>query len=258
MRKLSPYSNINFVHVLHLFQVFFLQESIRHGVWGEQYNDAIHSSRNLETAYYTACYYHRKVQYDDFRVFEWKSKDSTEYLKRVGRVQRRIWRHGNTDSSNKKITRIFWWDPSHDWQQFKQVNLVHSQGHTTVGVSHLAGIAWRHSLFLEQDEKRPIFKKGQKWQEEKSRCKAFQQTQASTPTEHALVFLRKERFLPGSDDEPTEQTLACAQLTRCTNGDENQTPYVHHGGTRDAMIIVVGKGHGDMNSDPGRVCLHFT
>ena len=30
------------------------------------------------------------------------------------------------------------------------------------------------------------------------------------------------------------------------------------GGARGVMVIVVGIGHGDMSSNPGRDCLHFT
>ena len=30
------------------------------------------------------------------------------------------------------------------------------------------------------------------------------------------------------------------------------------GGACGVMVIVVGNGHGDMSSNPGRDCLHFT
>ena len=30
------------------------------------------------------------------------------------------------------------------------------------------------------------------------------------------------------------------------------------GGARDVMVIVVGNGHGNMSSNPGRDWLHFT
>ena len=30
------------------------------------------------------------------------------------------------------------------------------------------------------------------------------------------------------------------------------------GGARDVMVIIVGNGHGDTDSNPGRDCLHFT
>ena len=56
-------------------------------------------------------------------------------------------------------------------------------------------IAWRHSVFLIQDEKLPIFITGHEGQEEKLYSKAFEQTQASPPTKHALIFLRWEKLL---------------------------------------------------------------
>ena len=31
-----------------------------------------------------------------------------------------------------------------------------------------------------------------------------------------------------------------------------------HGGAHGVMVIVVGNGHSDMSSNPGRVWLHFT
>ena len=62
----------------------------------------------------------------------------------------------------------------------------------------------------------------------KSRWKTFQQIQASPPTEHALVFLRWEKFLPGSDGELTSQSLAFSVPIRFTDSDEKQTPYSHH------------------------------
>ena len=31
-----------------------------------------------------------------------------------------------------------------------------------------------------------------------------------------------------------------------------------HGGARGVMVIVVGNGHGDTSSNPGRDSLHFT
>ena len=32
----------------------------------------------------------------------------------------------------------------------------------------------------------------------------------------------------------------------------------HHGGARGVMVIVVGNGHSDSSSNPGREWLHFT
>ena len=38
----------------------------------------------------------------------------------------------------------------------------------------------------------------------------------------------------------------------------NQMISLRTGGTRGVMVIVVGNGHGDMSSNPGRGRLHFT
>ena len=42
-------------------------------------------------------------------------------------------------------------------------------------------------------------------QEVRPGCKAFKLTQASSLNEYVLIFLRGEKFLPGSDDELTAQ-----------------------------------------------------
>ena len=64
--------------------------------------------------------------------------------------------------------------------------------------------------------------------EERQFCKAFQPTQESPSTEHALLFLRWEKFPLGSDSELTEQLLACSVPTRYTDSHENQTPSQYH------------------------------
>ena len=38
----------------------------------------------------------------------------------------------------------------------------------------------------------------------------------------------------------------------------NQSSLAPFGGARGAMVIVVGNGHGDTSSNPGRDWLHFT
>ena len=58
---------------------------------------------------------------------------------------------------------------------------------------------------------------------------SFEQTQASPPTDHDLVFLKCEKFQPTSNDELTEQLLACSVHTRFTDIDENQKLHPHHG-----------------------------
>ena len=35
-------------------------------------------------------------------------------------------------------------------------------------------------------------------------------------------------------------------------------PVINFGSARGVIVIVVGNGHGDMSSNPGRDCLHFT
>lgn len=59
--------------------------------------------------------------------------------------------------------------------------------------------------------------------EELLRFKAFEQTQAFSPTEYALVFLTRE-FLTGSDDEYGERTMGSKS---CTENDTNQTYNQH-------------------------------
>ena len=57
------------------------------------------------------------------------------------------------------------------------------------------GSTWRHSVFCIQDENGPVFITGHEGQEERLHCIAFEQTKAFPPTEHALVFLRCEKFV---------------------------------------------------------------
>ena len=75
---------------------------------------------------------------------------------------------------------------------------------------------------------RQIFITGYEGQRERPRYKGFLQTQASPPTEHALVFFRLERFLPESDSELTEQPLVSSVPTRYADRVENETPSSHH------------------------------
>ena len=70
-----------------------------------------------------------------------------------------------------------------------------------------------------------------------SACKASQQTQVSPSTKHALVFLRWEKFHPGSDGDLTEQPLVSSVLKKCTDIDKNPV-----------YIVVFGmvSSHGDI------------
>ena len=110
-----------------------------------------------------------------------------------------------------------------------------------------------HIRYFLQDEKGTIFitnfegqkkkksnKKSKKKQQQQNnlRCKAFKQTQASPVTEHALVFLRWEKFLQGSEGERTELPLARSVPTRCTDNDENQILRSNHD-----VSMAVGGGH---------------
>ena len=47
-----------------------------------------------------------------------------------------------------------------------------------------------HKTKPNQDENKPIFITGHSKQEERLCCKNFEQTQASSPTEHVLLFRR--------------------------------------------------------------------
>ena len=86
---------------------------------------------------------------------------------------------------------------------------MYNQDHGRVRVSYQADIAWRHSVFLTQNEKGPILITGYNGQEERLRWKAFQQAQKFPPTGHTLAFFRWKNFLIQSDSEVTEQNLAC-------------------------------------------------
>ena len=79
--------------------------------------------------------------------------------------------------------------------------------------------------FLIQNGKGRIFIAGHERQEERQHCKALEQTPISPPTEHALIFLRGEKFPPGTDGKFTEQLQARSLTpTRCPSSDQNQTP----------------------------------
>ena len=69
--------------------------------------------------------------------------------------------------------------------------------------------------------KEPIFITDLEGQQERPHWKAFQQIEASSLVEQDLIFLRWEKFLPRSDDELTEQLLACFVPTGCTDINEN-------------------------------------
>ena len=98
---------------------------------------------------------------------------------------------------------------------------LYDQQHENVWVSYQVSNAWRHSVFLIQDVKEPNFVTGQ---EERLHWKPFRHTQESLPTEHILVFLRWENFLPGS-----EKLLTCSVPTSCTDINQNQTFSPHYG-----------------------------
>ncbi len=53
--------------------------------------------------------------------------------------------------------------------------------------------------------------------------KPLKTTQTSPPTEHTLVFLRREKCLSGSYGELKKQSLTCSSPTKYADTDENQT-----------------------------------
>ena len=87
--------------------------------------------------------------------------------------------------------------------------------------------AWRYSVFIIQDEKGLIFITVHEGQEKKLYYKAFKKTQAVSSTEHILIFLKGERFPPGSDGECIEQPLGNNIPTKCNGIEKNQTPSPH-------------------------------
>ena len=72
-------------------------------------------------------------------------------------------------------------------------------------------------------KKRPIFITGHQGEEEKLRYNAFEQIQASLPTEQALFFLRWEKYLPRSDNKLHEKHLGYFVSITYSAIDENQT-----------------------------------
>ena len=76
---------------------------------------------------------------------------------------------------------------------------------------------------IVQDEKGTIFILGYERQQERQRCKAFQQIKASSPTKKALVLPIWEMFLPVSDGEFTKPSQNVLIFTK------NQTASPHHG-----------------------------
>ena len=72
---------------------------------------------------------------------------------------------------------------------------VPSPRHGNVWVLYQAVNVWRHSVFLIQDEKGPMFITGHERLEQRPHNKAFPQIQASSPTKQALVFLRWEKMV---------------------------------------------------------------
>ena len=64
----------------------------------------------------------------------------------------------------KKNSRFCCWHPGHDKQWFLRFNQVSNPGHVSVKVSYQAACAWRHLLFLIQDEKMPIFITCHEWE----------------------------------------------------------------------------------------------
>lgn len=61
----------------------------------------------------------------------------------------------------------------------------------------------------------------------------------STPTEHALIFLRREKLLPRSDGEHTDQPLVYRVLKMCTESNKYQNVF-------SIMVFRAITGDGDV------------
>ena len=55
----------------------------------------------------------------------------------------------------------------------------------------------------------------------------------------------------------SRDSVLISQLDDDDDDDDNDDDE-YFGGTRDVIVIVVGKGHGNSSSNPGRGNLHFT
>ena len=93
-----------------------------------------------------------KLQYKDFWVFRCPIENSTENSKIIGWVQWWLWRNLTLvvlilkELLNLLVRSRLW-----------LATIPASQRYRSVWVSYQSGSAWRHLLFLIQDEKRPIF-----------------------------------------------------------------------------------------------------
>ena len=97
-------------------------------------------------------------------------------------------------------------------------------------ISDRASSAWRYSIFGVSHtrwEKANFYHRLRN--KRRLRCKAFELTQASLPTEHVLLFMRCEKNLPGSAGEFSEQPLTFSVPTRDSDNNGNETSTPHHG-----------------------------
>ena len=66
---------------------------------------------------------------------------------------------------------------------------------------------------------------------------------------------QNSKFCVGSRVRQTpEEGQRTYQLKHCGNNNKDDD----NRGARDVMVIIVGNGHGDVSSNPGRDWLHFT
>ena len=202
------------------FRFYLLRSKLKtigYCLWGKQHHNAIHSSRNLKITCCILLGIHARSP----RVFVYHYEDSIEDYE--GMTAQKL-----SDHSDKKRTQEF----LPGIQAMIENNPSKSIGSIArnMGMSEfLIRQIVHEDIWYSSYKKVTIFIRDHEKQEKRMHCKALEQTQACPPSEYTLVFLRWEKFLPGSDHELTEQLLAFSVLTRCTNINEIQTPSPHHG-----------------------------
>ena len=135
-----------------------------------------------------------KLQYEDLLCQPEDSAENSKESWMYPAVITNVWQLRSLTLIRKELLNLL--ARSRSWLIMIPASQVHSQGYG--------------------DEKEPIFITGHEGQEERPCSKAFQQTQASYPTKHALAFHKREKLLTESNGELTK-LLIYSVSTRCTD-----------------------------------------
>ena len=209
-------------------------KSVGHYLWGKQNHDAIHSSRNLETACCTVWQSGWKCQHKDFRVFQCQSVDRAVDLKRGGQVQWWLWRNSSLKASLIILIR----KKNTEFVGKIQITIDNNSSKSIRSISRVMGLS---KFLIKQVVHEDIcffsnkMRKGQfllqAIKEKRKNCAA----KLLNKLKHFLLpnmlwfFSDEKKFQPRSDGELAEQLLACSVPTGCPDINENQTLSPHHG-----------------------------